>query len=558
MKKSGLGERVDRRAFLKGALSLGGAAMMAGVPSGVLAQEGKKRIPEISVLYYVVHQEQEDILKLVIQDWKRLGLDFKLSVAADPVALKRMFTDRDYGHIGFISWGPNMERLDPNFHLYEQLHSSQSKVGGRNFGYYSNPEYDKYCDLQMTEMDRNKRKDHVWKCQEIAAKDYPVWWIGYAGNIQAYNSRDWEGVWPMPGGGIGTMFTPWTFIKIKTKTKNNKIRVADYGELVGTNIFEVKNSQSQSVLRWIYDTYTKINPDMETVPWAAESWKVVNPKTVDIILRSGMKFHDGNPVTVQDVKFTWDYTKKWKFPLYAWVSDTVERTEILNDRSVRFHLVKPHAPFIDQTLTFAIILPKHIWETIPESAGLKSPLDWDNPKCIGSGFFKFGYLRKSEEVYLEANKQHWSAPKIDGIYFRENMSPDAMVSALIAGEVDILGGDIRLSQTKELERYNYLTVVKNPSHRIYAARPDMQKKPFDDKEFRRAFYHAVNLKKIHEVVFEGVGFEGKNTPISPMFKFWNNSKIPPIDFSIDKARKILSDAGYSWDNDGRLCFPKGA
>ena len=84
----------------------------------------------------------------------------------------------------------------------------------------------------------------------------------------------------MPGGGIGTMFTPWTFLRIKSKTKNNKIRVADYGELNGTNIFEVKNSQSQSVLRWIYDTYTKINPDMETVPWAAEWPRRRSPSTI--------------------------------------------------------------------------------------------------------------------------------------------------------------------------------------------------------------------------------------------------------------------------------------
>jgi peptide/nickel transport system substrate-binding protein len=261
-------------------------------------------------------------------------------------------------------------------------------------------------------------------------------------------------------------------------------------------------------------------------------------------------------VTVEDVKFTWDYTRKWKFPEHLWISQTVERAEIINDRNVKLHLIQPHAPFTTQTLADAIILPKHIWEKIPESVGLKNPLDWDNKQCIGSGFFKLGYWRRAEEVYLEANKTHWQAPKIDGIYFREKMTPDAMVSALIAEEADIIGGDIRPSAAKALERYKYITVVENPSHRLWFMRANMRQKPFDDREFRRALYHAIDLKKIRDLVFEGVGFEGRNTPISPFFKFWHNSEIPPIDFSLDKARKILRDAGYTWDSDGRLCFSK--
>jgi peptide/nickel transport system substrate-binding protein len=116
---------------------------------------------------------------------------------------------------------------------------------------------------------------------------------------------------------------------------------------------------------------------------------------------------------------------------------------------------------------------------------------------------------------------------------------------------------MRPSHAKALERHNYIKVVINPSHRLFMARPNMQRKPFDDREFRRALFHAIDLKKIHQIVFEGAGDEGRNTPISPVFKLWHNSKIPPIDFSLDKARQILKDAGYTWDSAGRLCFPKG-
>ena len=558
MKESKLTKKIDRREFLRDMALVGGAAFVTASPVGALAQSGKKQIPPIDVLYYTIIPEQEDIWKLVVQDWKKLGIEPKLKVAVNSVVLSACFKSHKYGDIASISWAPTTSRFDPSYHLEEQLHSKRAYPGARNYGYYKNPEYDKYVDLQNEEMDRNKRRELVWKCQEIQANDYPVWWMAYGANIQAYNSRDWEGVVPMAGVGIGARYgTPWTFLKMKSKTKRNKLRVADITGLFTTNFFRAHNSPDIQTLAWIYDTHVKVGPNMETVPWAAESWRVVNDTTVDITLRSGMKFHDGKPVTVQDVKFTWDYARKWQFPMYNWVSGTVKRAQILDDRNIRYHLVKPNAAFVDKTLTMAIIAPKHIWEKIPESVGVKNPMDWENPKCIGSGFFKFGYLRKGEELYLEANKEHFHAPNIDGAYFRLRMTPDAMVSALIAGEADILGGDIRLSQAKQLDRYDYLTIVKADNHRLWMARPDMRKKPFDDREFRRALYHAINLNKIHEVVFEGTGNEGRNTPIAPIFKFWHNPNLK-VEFSIDKARKILKDAGYTWDSDGRLCFPKGA
>ncbi len=555
MKKDSWQKKLDRRDFVKGMTFGLASALMTTSPLSAWAQAGN-RVPEITILYYTVIAQQDDIWKLVTQDWKKLGLDIKLKVAAFAVVQRTSYTDRNFD-ITSISWGPTNERLDPTWHLEEHFHSRNVGIGSRNYGHYINPEFDKYCDLQKAEMDRNKRREYVWKAQEVLAKDVPAWHFAYSSNIQAYNSRDWDGVVTFPGNGIGGFLSPWTYLTIKSKIKRNTIRVGQGSINVTLNPFAPQHILQEGMLRFIYDTYLKIKPDLETGPWAAEAWKVVNPKTVDITLRSGMKFHDGKPVTVEDVKFTWDYIKKWKFPMFNWVANTVEKAEILDSRNVRFHLVRPHAPFVDQVLTYAIIIPKHIWEKIPESEGLKSPVNWGNAQAIGSGPFKLGYWRKGEEGLLKANKEHWHAPHIDGLIWREQMAPDALVSALIAGEIDITAGDIRPSQAKTLERYDYLKVVMNRSHRLFQATPNLMRKPFDDREFRRALLHAIDMKKIHDVVFEGVGDIGGNTPISPVFKFWHNSKIPPVDFSIDKARKILKDAGYTWDSDGRLCFPKG-
>jgi peptide/nickel transport system substrate-binding protein len=59
-----------------------------------------------------------------------------------------------------------------------------------------------------------------------------------------------------------------------------------------------------------------------------------------------------------------------------------------------------------------------------------------------------------------------------------------------------------------------------------------------------------------DVVCGGYGTISYNTPISPLIKFWNNPKIPVIEFNLDKAKDILKAAGYTWDEKGRLCYPK--
>ncbi|MEK7873468.1 MAG: ABC transporter substrate-binding protein [Chloroflexota bacterium] len=415
-KSSALNPTANRREFLRDMAVAGGVAFLSTSPTRAFGQ-AERRIPPVSITYYTTLPEQEDIWKLVTQDWKKLGLDIKLNVLATPVALHRMYTDRDYGHIGSVSWASDMTRLDPNFHLGEQLHSDGVRTGGRNYGFYHSAEFDKYCDLQRREMDRDKRREYVWKAQEAAAADYPIWWMYYSANIEAYNSRDWENVQPMPIGGLGSFYNLWTYLQIRPKTARKRIRVAYGSEIYNLNPFSGHNAPSIAAMRWVYDTYARIGPNLDAVPWAAESWNIVGPKTMDITLRAGMKFHDGKPVTVQDVKFTWDYTQKWKFPLYNWINKHVEKTDILNDRAVRFHLTEPHAPFIDQILTTALILPKHIWEKIPESAGLKNPIDWPNAAPIGSGPFKLKESAVGVKLESVRNDKYWKPglPHVDGV-----------------------------------------------------------------------------------------------------------------------------------------------
>jgi peptide/nickel transport system substrate-binding protein len=424
---------------------------------------------------------------------------------------------------------------------------------GRNYGHYVNPGYDKAVDAQKAEVNPEKRKELVWKAQEIAAQDHPAWWLYFFPVINAYNARDWEGVVSMIGNGIGGPFSLWTFLKARPKTGKKIMKACYFSDLVTLNPLTAHMSPNQQILRMIYDTFARITPDLKAIPWAAESWKVVNEVTIDLTMRKGMKFHNGKPVTLEDAKFSVEYPKQWQIPLFRHATDIIKSVETRGENLLRFNLVKPYAPFFAETLTWLIVMPRDQWKEVPQKYGLKNPIEWENSPCIGSGPFKFGHWRKTQEIYLKANPEHFAAPRIEGLNWSIIPAIDGAMGALEKEEIDIIGSRLTPDQAESLKKHAHIKVDVAPSHGVYETRPDLRKKPFDDREFRRAIHHLLN-KKTMDSFFGGMGIIPNNTPIHPLLKPWHNTDIPVVDYNVAKARQILKDAGYSWNDKGRLCF----
>ncbi len=547
---------LSRREFLQGAAATGGAMLAGGatltMASEAIAAPGEP-IPPISIMYYGNWQEVVEFFRKAAQDLRKIGITPKLNPAVNTTVVAKTLKQHDYGDWSSIVWGAIPYRLDPNFFLEELLHSARAKPGGRNYGYYRSAKFDAACDAQKMEMDRNKRQKLVWEAQAIAAADYPIWWLAHPVVISAYNKRDFEGAVEMMGAGYGLLYSIWSYLKMRPKTNRKTLRSGLQFEFTTLNPFTAALSPNQVFIRYIYDPFARIGPDLKPQPWAAESWDVVNPTTVDLVLRKGMKFHDGRPVTGEDVRFTFDYLKEWDFPFFKHAMTVIDRVEV-KDRNIRFHLVKPFAPFFFITLTWLFILPKHIWEKIPKDVGVKNPGEYENPRPIGSGPFKFGHWRKGQEIYFKANKEHFAAPALDDFYFVIIPSIDGVAGAIERGEIDITQYTLTPSLGERLKEVPFLKVGYTPSHMVYETRPDIRKKPFDDVNFRKAVYHAFDRRPFINF-FAGQAIEASNTPISPLNKFWHNPNLPAPEYNLDKAREVLRKAGYSWNSEGKLLFP---
>ncbi|MGH7267217.1 MAG: ABC transporter substrate-binding protein [Candidatus Rokuibacteriota bacterium] len=542
---------LTRRFFLKLAAALGARAAVVGSPLPVSAQDmAGKRVPPLEAWYYT-YPEWIEFWRYTPLDLKKIGLEVRSQSGTLTTVLGRSLRQKDYGDMVTFSWVSNAERVDPNFWL-QLLHSA----GGRNFISYKNPKLDELVDRQQAEVNADKRRQIVWDAQVLAGKDHPAMYLAHPDEINAYNKRDWADAQEGVGNGI-TFSNIWHYLSMRPLTPRKVFRSGFLGDIDTLNIFATSSGTNIAMLRHIYDTFVRHDLNLQVVPWAAESWQFVDPRTVDITMRQGMTFHDGKPVTMADVKFSFDYIKKWNFPLMKFAIN-YDTTEIRGDRVLRVKLPRPYAAFPTVDLTFLPILPRHVWEKIPERVGLTDPTKWEVvPELIGSGPFRFKSWRKGEDVVLEAHKAHWKAPKSDGYVARPVPTNEALIGMLENGEIDMTSSaSFPVEAVTRLKQLPQMDVLQSRSFKLWYLAVDHRKKPFDDPRFREAFDHAIDRGKFVNIALRSAGVACKNTPVSPILKPWHNPNSPAAEFSIEKARDLLAKAGYSWDSQGYLVFPK--
>jgi len=496
-----------------------------------------------------------EIARLVKPMWEQLGVKVEVRQTTMESFIAQIISEHKMPHVAGISWGGAPDRLDPDYFLTELNHSAKAKPGGLNYGEFSNADYDKLVDAQRAEMDPAKRLELVKKAQAILHDQVPSIVLYHINAIQAYNKQRWTDVVPVVGNGVAFPYIPWTYYKAKPLTRNAVAKVTSIYDIHTLNPFATFEIHNSTLLRWMYPTLVIRDEKLEVKPWAAESWTVVDPTTIDVTIRDGMKFHDGKPVTIEDAKFTFDYMLKWKFPAYGRVVDTVDSVTVTGPRTMRIALKRAFAPFVPNVLGFVYIAPKHIWEAIPGDTGVKSPADWPNAKPVGYGPFKFAEWRKSEYLHLKASDGFHLKPNMTDVFWLAVPSIDNQIGLVERGDADFFGWRLDPTQADRVKAVPHMEVVSTPTHGAHDLRLNTKMAPTDDVEFRRALRLATDRKRMMQVVAGGAAIAGNDTFIVPTSP-WANTDLVSPEASIEKARDVLKAAGYSWDKDGRLLYPK--
>lgn len=493
-----------------------------------------------------------EIGRLLTRDYEALGVTLDVQSGSMEAGLAAIVGEHQVPHMVGMSWGGSPERLDPDFWLTEFFHSRRAEKGGLNFGSYRSAEYDALADGQRAEMDEAKRVDLVNQAQSVLAKDNPTLMLLHRTTVQAYNKTRFEGLVPTIGAGIALPYVPWTYVGMNPKTDRRVPRVVIANDIITTNPFATPEVFNAALLRLIYPPLVVRDQNAKVVPWAAEAITVADPTTVDIKLRAEMKFHDGQPVTAEDLKFTLDFIAQHKFPALARVSDAIESVQVTAPDTVRILLKKPSASFISNVLGYTFIAPRHIWSAVDGN-----PIEFPNDTPIGSGPFRLKEWQRRQFVTFEANKEFFMPPNIDAVIWLVVPNVENQLAMMESGEADIIGSNLDAQQGKRLAASPDLEVVNTPNHGLHEARLNLAMAPLDNQAVRLALQHATDRQKIVDVVFAGNATPAANSPISPDLEQWGSSAFPNPEFDIEKGRAVLQEAGFTWDGDGKLLYPAG-
>ncbi len=320
----------------------------------------------------------------------------------------------------------------------------------------------------------------------------------------------------------------------------------------------------------VYDTLYQPLLDDSIVPLLIEDVEVSDDGTVwTFTLKDGVTFHDGEPLTAEDVAFSLNlYKDHEEFVLINPNTEHFDSIEATDDRTVVLTLSEA-IPNLEAQLLPLVILPEHIWSALEGDA----LIEFENEEMIGSGPFQLVEYRQDEFVRLAANKDHFlSPPTIDEVIFQTFANQDALVQALTTGQVDMImempntavatlrnADDIELVVGAPFSPA-VRTIFPNqvapedcpPEEGVCSGHPALR-----DRAVRLALSHATDKQKMIDVALLGLGTPGITLIPDGLGKWFNNT-IEDYPFDIAEANRILDEAGYAdSDGDGVREMPDG-
>ena len=295
----------------------------------------------------------------------------------------------------------------------------------------------------------------------------------------------------------------------------------------------------------LYDGLISLGDDLVPKPALAERWTVEDGGArYRFTLRRGVKWHDGQPFTSADVKFSFDSVLlRFHSRTRASLAPVLLRIEAPDDTTVVFQFKRPYAPLLAQLdVVEAPIIPRHLYAgTDP----LKNPR---NMTPVGTGPFRFGSYAHGTEIRYGRNASYFgTAPSLDGVVLRVIPDAGTQVAALEAGEVDWLFGvpgpdRVRLRTLANI-RLHQSSVSPGGSNCVSTVGFNLDRPVFRDLRVRQAVAHALDRGQFVERVTFGEG-RLADAPISSAIAFAHADHLAMPAFDTLRADSMLTAAGW--------------
>ena len=302
----------------------------------------------------------------------------------------------------------------------------------------------------------------------------------------------------------------------------------------------------------IFDTLITKDGSGKIIPSLAESYEWSDDaKTLTFHLRSGITFHNGDPLTAEDVKFSLDSAREADV-CKAYMQE-VESVNIVDDSTVEVKLSSPNVALLEVLVTWGQIVNKASYEAAGEQAcdTIES--------VIGTGPYKLTAWTPSESATYEANEDYFlGAPSIKTVHIKAITDPTAAVIALQTGDIDAYIASVPAIALSGLEGYD-LEVINVPAQRLYYLGMNWEFGPFvDNNLLRQAVAYGVDRNALNLITNEGMG-EIVYYPGRDIYSGYPTVPDAGYEYDLEKAKALVKEAGaegleftISLENSGSL------
>src|SRR5882672_9366667 len=333
----------------------------------------------------------------------------------------------------------------------------------------------------------------------------------------------------LPGGLVGSAAAQ--------TTQKRELVVAQGGDIAFLDPHLSTSSNDIRISFNIFDNLTSRRPDGKLAPGLATEWKIQGQTTWAFKLRSGVKWHNGDPFTSADVKFSIDRTldTTLKGNRVSTVLTTVDRVETPDASTVLVHTKKPD-PLLPARLGFygGQIVPKKYVEAVGPDKFNEAP--------VGTGPLRFVSWTKDDKAVFDANPDYWGGRvDFDRLVVRALPEMAPRVAALLKGEVDLIT-QVPPDQGERVKANASTTVAGALYGGLYVLAVNSKRPPLDNPLVKQALSLAIDRETIVKELWRGRGV----VPSGMIAKGDNHfdASLPPLAFNPGEAKARLKKAGY--------------
>jgi peptide/nickel transport system substrate-binding protein len=580
MSSDSTGKTLDRRDILKGlssvpALALAGCGLIGGdggdggddggdggsgnVPTQDASELGE-RVPTLTIEYMTGQAGRtatmEELAPRMAEDLSQIGISAEARGRPNAEVVDDIINDRRAAALWMAMSTSSPDRLDPQEFILRESIGNAGK-GGLNLSNWPNCEYSAIAQEQGS-VGPEQRRELVDEAFQILGEDYSHMMIVGVLDSQIVHTDQVE----MNSTGEAGLRISNPISLVDSRPKNgSEITMSANSQTMARKNWMIQQ-QGETFFLWnalIFSPLVMYDGNYELQNALASDYSSNEDSTqVTVTLADDAQFHNGDEVTAEHVKFTYEFLQANSAEVYKVTDIPFSSINVIDDKTIEFNFESPYPIFTTRDMATFGILHKDQWQAADGNAGgFQVPDDvW------GSGPFELASFQADQSARLTAFDGHPNFQPDHDIVLRGFEDETSAVAAFENGGIDLVtlvtaGTFDRVDGQGDMQGVTSAGLYGGPAIYPQIPMPGVKYKPI-----RQAIGAAINRQEMNEVVLFGQGSVQLHSQFITQEHPWFPDDAPMYtddpSGDVEAAQQVLSDADWGWDQDGRLHYPQGA